>query len=61
MNVQGDIHKPKPTFIRWIDAFMDGAKTPDKTHYRVPSQTDGKKYARRWRRRKEKENLDSGY
>ena len=55
--MKGDKHKPKSTFMRWIDAFMDGAKTPNKSHYRVPSQTDDKKYARRWRRRKEKIEL----
>ena len=55
--MKGDKHKPKPTFMRWIDAFCDGWKTPEKHHYRVPSQTDEKKYDRRWRRRKEKKEL----
>ena len=55
--MKGDRHKPKPTFFRWIDAFMDGLKTPDKPHYRVPSMTDEKKYERSWRRRKEKREL----
>jgi len=54
--MKGDEHKPKPTVFRWIDAFCDGLYTP-KGHYRVPSQTDDKKYARRWRRRKEKIKL----
>ena len=55
--MKGDKHKPKNRFCRWIDAFMDGWKTPDKPHYRVPSLTDEKKYERRWRRRKEKVEL----
>ena len=55
--MKGDKHKPKSTFARWIDAFMDGLKAPDKPHYRVPSMTDEKKYERRWRRRKEKAEL----
>lgn len=53
----GDRHKSKPTFFRWIDAFLDGSKTPDTPHYRVPSETDGKRYQRRWRRRQEKMEL----
>jgi hypothetical protein len=57
--MEGDKHKPKPVFFRWIDAFMDGLKAPIKGHYRVPSQTDDKKYARKWRRRKEKKELDN--
>lgn len=55
--MKGDKHKPKSTFGRWVDAFMDGAKTPDGSHYRIPSLTNEKKYERRWRRRVEKENL----
>ena len=55
--MKGDKHKPKPTFMRWIDAFCDGWNTPKKPHYRIPSQTDEKKYDRRWRRRKEKIEL----
>ena len=54
--MKGDKHKPKSTFARWVDAFMDGLHAP-KGHYRVPSLTDGKKYTKRWRRRKEKEEL----
>ena len=54
--MKGDRHKPKPVFMRWIDAFCDGLYAP-KGHYRVPSQTDNKKYARKWRRRKEKIDL----
>lgn len=54
--MKGDIQKPKPTFFRWIDAFMDGLFSP-KGHYRIPSQTDQKRDDRRWRRRKEKEML----
>jgi len=56
--MKGDKHKPKSTFMRWVDAFMDGSKTPDKPHYRVPSMTDGKKYTKRWRRRQEKKELE---
>lgn len=55
--MKGDKSKPKSTFARWVDAFLDGFKTPNKPHYRVPSQTDGKRYDRRWRRRTEKNNL----
>jgi len=55
--MKGDKHKPKSRFMRWIDAFMDGSKTPDIPHYRVPSQTEEKKHDRRWRRRKEKKEL----
>jgi len=56
--MKGDKHKPKFTFARWIDAFYDGAKrTTIKGKIRVPSLTDGKKYTKRWRRRKEKIDL----
>lgn len=55
--MKGDKHKPQSTFGRWIDAFMDGLKTPDKPHYRVPSLTNEKRYERRWRRREEKDKL----
>ena len=55
--MKGDKHKPKSRFSRWIDAFYDGSKTPDKPHYRVPSMTDGKRYTKRWRRRLEKRDL----
>lgn len=55
--MKGDKHKPQSTFGRWIDAFMDGLKTPNKPHYRVPSLTNEKRYERRWRRRVEKDNL----
>jgi hypothetical protein len=55
--MKGDKHKPKGTFARWVDAFCDGLYAPKEPHYRVPSMTDGKKYTRRWRRRKEKLEL----
>ena len=41
--MNGDRHKSKSTFIRWIDAFCDGLHTPKKPHYRVPSLTDEKR------------------
>ncbi len=56
--MKGDKHKPQSSFGRWIEAFWDGGKkTTKKGKKRVPSQTDEKKYARRWRRRKEKIEL----
>jgi hypothetical protein len=55
--MKGDIHRPKNTFGRWVDAFMDGWRTPNKPHYRIPSMTNIKRYERRWRRRREKNEL----
>ena len=55
--MNGDKHKPKSTFARWVDAFCDGLHAPKKHHHRVPSMTDGKKYTKRWRRRIEKKEL----
>ena len=55
--MKGDKSKPKNRFARWVDAFMDGYKAPKIPHYRIPSQTDEKRYDRRWRRRTGKEEL----
>lgn len=50
--MDGDKHKPKGRFDRWIDAFMDGMrKLTRKGSHRIPSDTDSKRYQRRWRRR----------
>lgn len=55
--MRGDKHKSQSRFGRWVDAFMDGFKTPDEPHYRIPSLTNEKRHERRWRRRIEKESL----
>jgi len=56
--VEGDKHKPKKTFIRWLESTDDGRKDPKgKTARRVPSLTD-KQYERRWRRRQNKKIIE---
>lgn len=58
--MKGDRHKPKSTFMRWIDTFWDGMyKTTKKGSKRVPSLSNEKRYERRWRRRKEKNELNN--
>jgi hypothetical protein len=54
----GDRHKHASAFIRWIDAFMDGAKqTTVKGKHRIPSMIGDK---RRERRRRRHEALKGG-
>ena len=56
--MKGDVNKPCSTFFRWINNFWDGNFTKTKKgKKRIPSQDSSKKYERRWRRRKEKQNL----
>jgi len=56
--VKGDVNKPCSPFFRWINHFWDGNfRKTKKGKKRVPSQCSLKKYERRWRRRKEKQNL----
>ncbi len=59
--MKGDKHKPQSAFCRWIEAFWDGTKsTTKKGEKRIPSLVDEKRYERRWRRRKEKQELKKG-
>ena len=49
--MKGDKAKPVSSFMRWIEATWDGVFKPKKTWF-------DKKYMRKWRRRREKRNLD---
>ena len=54
----GDRHKPRSRFCRWIDHFWDGEeKFTKKGSSRIPSHGTLKKYEKKWRRRKEKQDL----
>lgn len=56
--MKGDKCKPENSFMRWIDHFWDGCfSSTKKGKNRIPSQGESKRKDRRWRRRKEKQDM----
>lgn len=56
--MKGDKSKPQSSFMRWVDWFVDGTqKVTKKGNKKIPSQNIDKRYNKRWKRRKGKEEL----